>query len=113
MVTIAREPPVSTEVFEASHNVRTFSPDSSSYVPNLVTLDEVEDTFDRVREGGTFLQAKVITLGQYLSFFNVTDIQSQWGQGVVDKFRAHDRNGDGYLTLDEINLFCDGNGECH
>ena len=51
-------------------------------------------------------------LEQYFGFFNVTDDQrdSPYAKNVGAKFRAHDINGDGMLTFDEVQLACDEDG---
>ncbi|KAH0848793.1 hypothetical protein AYO21_08234 [Fonsecaea monophora] len=77
-------------------------------------LAELEATFDSVSKGKKSNGTSVITLDQYLGFFNVADdgTETDFGKHVEAKFRAHDRDGDGLLTLEEAQLLCDSD-ECY
>ena len=70
---------------------------------------ELEAIFDHVSNGLTArvsgYEVKVVTRTQYMDFFNTTG-ETRYGQYVVAKFECHDVNGDGVLTLDEVNVLC-------
>ncbi|OCT52222.1 hypothetical protein CLCR_09050 [Cladophialophora carrionii] len=73
---------------------------------------DLEDTFDRVCAGRRHKGRRAFSLDQYFGFFNVTDTQKggPYANSVEGKFRAHDLDGDGMLTFDEIQLVCDADG---
>ncbi|ETI21866.1 hypothetical protein G647_05935 [Cladophialophora carrionii CBS 160.54] len=73
---------------------------------------ELKDTFDRVCAGRRHKGRRAFSLDQYFGFFNVTDTQKggPYVNSVEGKFRAHDLDGDGMLTFDEIQLVCDADG---
>jgi EF-hand domain len=48
-----------------------------------------------------------VSLEEYLKYFNVSDVDSPMRDAVIDKFRKHDQDGDGFLTKDEIELMVD------
>lgn len=75
-------------------------------------LAELRSTFNHVCGGRQHNGAYVIDLDQYFGFFNVSDKDRDgvFGRNVEAKFRAHDINGDGMLTLDEVKLRCDDTG---
>ncbi|OQV01615.1 hypothetical protein CLAIMM_06940 [Cladophialophora immunda] len=79
---------------------------------NQETLAELEETFDFVSKGRKRNGTSIITLDQYFSFFNVADngTETDFGKRVEAKFRAHDKNGDGLLTVEEAQLLCDSDG---
>ncbi|OAP55436.1 hypothetical protein AYL99_10409 [Fonsecaea erecta] len=79
---------------------------------NQDSLAELEETFSSVSRGEKRNGTSVITLDQYFGFFNVADndTQSAFGKYVEAKFRAHDGNGDGLLTVEEAQLLCDSDG---
>ena len=45
-----------------------------------------------------------VNLEQYLQYFNVIVKDSERGRMVIDKFHAHDVDGSGILTKEEIDL---------
>lgn len=91
-------------------NPPTRMPPTPYYSPDM--LAELQSTFNHVCGGHQHNGVGVITLDQYLGFFNVSDEDRGriFGKNVEAKFRAHDINGDGMLTLDEAKLLCDGDG---
>jgi Ca2+-binding EF-hand superfamily protein len=68
--------------------------------------------FNDLSQGLKVDGANVVSKEQYLSYFGLSNAQAgtQRGQNVLRKFQTHDRNGDGYLTPDEMSLLCDENG---
>ncbi|KIX93482.1 uncharacterized protein Z520_10902 [Fonsecaea multimorphosa CBS 102226] len=79
---------------------------------NQDALVELEETFDFVSKGEKRNGTSIITLEQYFGFFNVSSngTQTVFGKFVEAKFRAHDKNGDGLLTVEEAQLLCDSDG---
>ncbi len=55
---------------------------------------------------------EVIDIDDAFGFFNVATSMkgTPYGVAVEAKFRAHDIDGDGFLTFDESLLECDVNG---
>ncbi|EXJ59179.1 hypothetical protein A1O7_06611 [Cladophialophora yegresii CBS 114405] len=96
-----------------THMPRPTSPASLAH-PGYSPDDfaQLEHTFDRVCAGRIHKGRRAFDLDQYFGFFNVTDAQKggDYANSVEAKFRAHDIDGDGLLTLDEIQLVCDADG---
>jgi hypothetical protein len=83
-----------------------YRPDHDNEVPT-----ELEETFDRVCAGRKHKGRRAFDLDQYYGFFNVTDTtDSLYAKDVEAKFRAHDIDGDGMLTFEEVQLVCDADG---
>ncbi|EXJ69624.1 uncharacterized protein A1O5_07660 [Cladophialophora psammophila CBS 110553] len=109
-----------TTIFSASEPVATLTgnpqPTFTSVrkhpLDNHQMLSGLQETFDRVSNGKEKNGTSIITLDQYFGFFNVTDngTETDFGKHVEAKFRAHDRNGDGSLTVEEAQLLCDRDG---
>ncbi len=70
------------------------------------------DMFHNLSGGLKVDGASVVSKEEYLGYFDLSNAQagSQRGQNVLRKFQMHDRNGDGYLTPDEMSLLCDEDG---
>jgi hypothetical protein len=75
-------------------------------------LADVQQTFARVGQGRRHNGIAVIDLEDYFGFFNVAEDRKEtgFGKSVEAKFHAHDINGEGMLTLDEVKLRCDSSG---
>lgn len=85
------------------------------FLYDTAALAHVQETFDKVSGGMQVGGRRVVAREQYLAFFNVSGSSvdgngDAFAQSVLDKFHAHDQDGDGYLTLQEIQLFCDQSG---
>ena len=78
------------------------------YGPEM--LADLQRTFDSMGAGhnGT----GVVTLDDYFEYFNVSRSgrDTDYGKSVEAKFRIHDINGDGVMTIDEAQLRCDSDG---
>lgn len=70
------------------------------------------DMFHNLSGGRKVDGANVVSKEEYLGYFGLSNAQAgtQRGQNVLRKFQMHDRNGDGYLTPDEMSLLCDEDG---
>ncbi|KAJ9607586.1 hypothetical protein H2200_007664 [Cladophialophora chaetospira] len=86
----------------------TFTP--PHYDPQA--LKDLKARFDHVSGGKTHNGVEAVTLDDYFSFFNITNDQqeSPLAKNVAAKFQAHDVNGDGVLTFNEVQLVCDETG---
>ncbi len=75
---------------------------------NTQALAELRETFNHVSRGRKYNDLEAITLDDYFGFFNVTDDRkgSYYGKGIEEKFHAHDINGDGLLSFEEVQLLC-------
>ena len=86
------------------------APSAYEYLVVDAASAELEVTFNGVSNGATASvngsNVKVVTKAQYLGFFNTSE-ETRYGQSVVVKFQCHDVNGDGVLTLEEVNTLCD------
>jgi Ca2+-binding EF-hand superfamily protein len=88
--------------------------ESQATAPPANISPELQETFDRVRRGRQHNGTPVIDLDDYLEYFNVTADRKgdSYGVSVQEKFRVHDVNNDGLLTLQEVHLVCDRHGTC-
>ena len=86
------------------------APSGYEYLSETSESDEVAEIFDRVSNGMTARingqQVKVVSKAQYMDFFTTSE-ETRYGQYVAAKFQCHDIDGDGYLTIDEVNTLCD------
>ena len=86
------------------------APSAYEYLSVDAAAAELEVTFNGVSNGVTARingsNVKVVTKAQYLRHFNTSE-ETRYGETVVAKFHCHDANGDGVLTLEEVNTLCD------
>jgi hypothetical protein len=80
------------------------------YNPEM--LAELQNTFSHVCRGRKHNGVNVIDLDDYFGYFNVTagHKDSDYARDVEAKFRAHDVNQDGLLTIEEVQLRCSSDG---
>ncbi|KAK5271717.1 hypothetical protein LTR96_003544 [Exophiala xenobiotica] len=95
---------------------RTPMPTLTTVTTNVPDYRKMSPHFDGMftdlSQGLEVNGANVISKEQYLGYFGLSNAQAgtQRGQNVLRKFQMHDRNGDGYLTPDEMSLLCDEDG---
>lgn len=102
----------------ASHKYpRTLTtlPPQALNVRRLAELAERQDDlafFNGVANSKTTDGEDVLTLEGYLDYFGITNLtrETEFGRDVAEKFRLHDRNGDGVLTFAEYRLHCGADG---
>ncbi|ETI20174.1 hypothetical protein G647_08208 [Cladophialophora carrionii CBS 160.54] len=80
------------------------------YNPEM--LADLQNTFNHVCRGRKHNGVNVIDLDDYFGYFNVTAERrvSDYARDVEAKFRAHDINKDGVLTIEEVQLRCGSDG---
>ncbi|EXJ54722.1 hypothetical protein A1O7_10063 [Cladophialophora yegresii CBS 114405] len=80
------------------------------YDPEM--LAHLQSTFNHVCRGRKHNGVHVIDLDDYFGYFNVTTKRkdSDYAKDVEAKFRAHDINQDGLLTIEEVQLRCGSDG---
>ena len=74
---------------------------------NAQMLADHQSTFDSMHNG-----TGLVSLDDYFGYFNVSasDRDTDYGKSIEDKFRMHDVDGNGVLTVEESQLRCDSHG---
>lgn len=115
MATVAQDSQDPNATTPSVKNEHPQSMITSLPLPFLYTrelLGDMELTFNDLSNGTEVNGTNIVSLEKYLGFFKVADSDkgSQYAQSVAEKFRMHDRDGDGVLTFDEIMRHCDQDG---